>query len=337
MNFPERHRRRVAVWLFAVCVMIFGMIVLGGATRLTGSGLSIMEWAPIMGSLPPMSDSEWQRLFGLYRDIPQYKLLNTGMELAGFKQIFLLEYLHRLWGRLIGLAFLLPLLGFIALGAIPRRFIPRLALLFVLGGLQGAVGWFMVASGFETGNVAVAPVRLVLHLVLALALYAALLWTALGVLHAQPTAGPAAPRRWTLAALLLISLTITAGGLVAGLHAGLDYNSFPLMDGRLVPAAYTLNWLENIAAVQFNHRALATLTLLVATAAAISGLRHRVAPRAMLCLGATVVLQYGLGIVVLLRVVPIPEAVAHQGMAVLLLTACLIALHSQYFSQRTEP
>ena len=336
VEFPPRHRRKVAVWLFAVCAMIFGMIVLGGATRLTGSGLSIMEWAPIMGALPPMSEAEWQRLFALYQKIPQYELLNKGMGLDGFKHIFLLEYLHRLWGRLIGLAFLLPLLGFIVVGAIPRRFIPRLLLLFVIGGLQGAVGWFMVASGFLADSVAVEPARLVAHLMLALLLYGVLLWTALGVLHPTPLHHPpAAVRRWSLATVLLICLTIPAGGFVAGLHAGLDYNTFPLMAGHWVPESYAQltpfwrNALENIAAVQFDHRLLATLTLIVALITAISGLRRGVAPAAMALLACAALLQYALGVVVLLHVVPIPEAVAHQGMAMLLLTAALIALHPQ--------
>ena len=336
VEFPPRHRRKVAVWLFAVCAMIFGMIVLGGATRLTGSGLSIMEWAPIMGALPPVSEAEWQRLFALYQQIPQYELLNKGMALDGFKHIFLLEYLHRLWGRLIGLAFLLPLIWFVAVGAIPRRFIPRLLLLFVIGGLQGAVGWFMVASGFLADSVAVEPARLVAHLMLALLLYGVLLWTALGVLHPTPLHHPpAGVRRWSIATVVLICLTIPAGGFVAGLHAGLDYNTFPLMDGHVVPESYAQltpfwrNAVENIAAVQFDHRALASLTLIVALITAISALRRGVAPAAMTLLALAALMQYALGVVVLLHVVPIPEAVAHQGLAVLLLTAALIALHPQ--------
>ena len=310
--------------------MIFVMIVLGGATRLTGSGLSIMEWAPIMGTLPPLSDAEWQRLFGLYQKIPQYELLNKGMDIGGFQRIFLLEYLHRLWGRLLGLAFLVPLIGFALIGAIPRRSIPRLALLFLLGGLQGAVGWFMVASGFDADSTAVAPVRLVLHLTFALALYAALLWTGLGVLHPIRRVGR---RFWTSLAAILISLAIVAGGFVAGLHAGLIYNSFPLMDGRLVPDGYGQlqpfwrNWLENIAAVQFNHRVLATLAFLAALGAA-SAIR-RTTPRAGFALASAALLQYSLGIATLLLVVPIPAAILHQAMAVLLLTAALVALHAQ--------
>jgi len=333
MRVASRHRVRIATWLFIVAGMIFVMIALGGATRLTGSGLSIMEWAPIMGTLPPLSDAEWQRLFGLYQKIPQYELINKGMDLGGFQRIFLLEYLHRLWGRLLGLAFLLPLIGFAVIGAIPRRFIPAFALLFLLGGLQGAIGWFMVASGFDADSTAVAPVRLVLHLMFALMLYAAVLWIALGVLRPAHIKAIPRARLATGLSVLLITLAITAGGFVAGLHAGLIYNSFPLMDGRLVPEGYWQmqpawrNWLANIAAVQFNHRVLATLALLSALLAA--AIIRRTTPRAALALVGASLLQYSLGIATLLLVVPIPLAILHQAMAVLLLTAALIALHAQ--------
>ncbi len=176
-------RRLVAIWLFTVAAMIMVMIVLGGATRLTGSGLSIMEWAPLMGALPPTSDAEWHRLFDLYQKIPQYHLVNDGFGLAGFKQIFWLEWTHRLWGRLIGVVFLLPMLWLWATARIERHILPRLGLIFVLGGLQGAVGWFMVASGFLPDATAVSPYRLVIHLALALLLYAAILWTGLSALY----------------------------------------------------------------------------------------------------------------------------------------------------------
>ena len=179
----DRNARLLAGWLLLVAAMVWAMVALGGATRLTGSGLSIMEWAPFRGTLPPLSEAEWQRLFGLYRTIPQYQLVNAGIDLAGFKEIFWLEWAHRLWGRLIGLAFLLPLLWFAFKGMVPRRLLPRLGLLFVLGGMQGAIGWFMVASGFQADRTAVSAYRLVAHLGMALGLYAALVWTALGLLR----------------------------------------------------------------------------------------------------------------------------------------------------------
>ncbi len=337
---PPASLSPVARWLLLVAAMVWVMVALGGATRLTGSGLSIMEWAPLSGSLPPLSEAEWQRLFALYRTIPQYQLLNTGLDLVGFKGIFWLEWGHRLWGRLIGLAFLLPLLWFLWRGEIPRRLLPRLLLLFVLGGLQGAVGWFMVASGFEPDRTAVSPFRLVLHLGLALGLFAALVWTALSLWRPLPAPLPAAARPLRAlahAAAVLLVLTMLAGGFVAGLHAGLDYNSFPLMDGHLIPEGYARlapfwrNWVENIAAVQFNHRLLATLAALLSLGAAVLGQRWLPpgpARRASLHLAGAVALQYALGVATLLLVVPVWLGTLHQATAVLVLGTLLLLLHA---------
>lgn len=332
-----RNRRQVGGWLLIVAAMVLVMIVLGGVTRLTGSGLSIMEWAPFRGALPPLGAPDWQKLFQLYQSIPQYALLHHGFGLAGFKQIFWLEWTHRLWGRLIGLAFVGPLIWFWMRGAIERRLRPRLVLLFLLGGLQGAVGWFMVASGFFPESTAVSPYRLVVHLAFALALYSALLWTGLSVLRPNPDAAPAAPRHLLWALLALLSLTIVAGGFTAGLHAGKIYNTFPLMEGRLVPAAYgdlhpfLRNLTENLAAVQFDHRLLATITAVLAVATAVIGLR-RPQPlalrRAFMTLGAVVCLQYALGVATLLNAVPLVLATSHQAGAVLLLTAVIACLHA---------
>jgi cytochrome c oxidase assembly protein subunit 15 len=333
----RRSRRLVAGWLFAMAGMIWVMIVLGGATRATGSGLSIMEWAPFQGTLPPLNQAEWQRLFGLYRDIPQFALVNPDMGLAGFKHIFWLEYVHRLWGRLMGVVFLVPLVALWATGRIERRLRPRLLGLFLLGGLQGAVGWFMVASGFFPDATAVSPYRLVVHLALALLLYGAILWTGLSVLTPEPADGGSTPLRRLVAALCVaVPLTMLAGGFVAGLHAGLDYNTFPLMDGRLVPDGYArlTPWLrnltENIPAVQFDHRLLATVTALLALASVALGLATR-QPRAtrlaVIVLAGAVAAQYALGVATLLMLVPVGLAVAHQAVAVLVLTASLICLH----------
>lgn len=356
----RRGQRPVAVWLFGVCAMISVMVALGGATRLTGSGLSIMEWAPLRGTLPPLSEVEWQRLYALYQQIPQYELVNKGFGLEGFKGIFWLEWMHRFWGRLLGVAFLVPLLWFAVRGQIGRRLLPRLALFFVLGGLQGAVGWFMVASGFAPSSTAVSPYRLVVHLGLALVLYAAVLWTALDLWRQGAPASasaarvaPPGPRRmppwtpqwmlWTTCALL--GLTILAGGFVAGLKAGLTYNTYPLMDGRLVPEGYATlqpwwrNLTENVAAVQFNHRLLATLTAGFALATVAAGLRARVARPvrlALLALGGAVLVQYALGVATLLWVVPVALGTAHQTVAVLVLTAALVALHLQRGAPHTH-
>jgi cytochrome c oxidase assembly protein subunit 15 len=335
----RRSRRLVALWLFGVAGMILVMVVLGGVTRLTGSGLSIMEWAPVSGILPPLNHVEWQKLFDLYKQIPQYALVNEGFGLAGFKQIFWLEWIHRLWGRLIGLAFLGPLIWLWATGRIERRLVPRLVLLFVLGGLQGAVGWFMVASGFLRDTIAVSPTRLVIHLALALVLYAAIVWTGLGVLRPHPVRllGARLVRRLAALCCMLVALTIIAGGFVAGTHAGFDYNTFPLMAGNFVPDGYARltpfvrNLTENIAAVQFDHRLLATLTATVAMTILAVGVGKpslRAARGAMLALGAAVAVQYALGVATLLLVVPVGLAAAHQASAVLLLTAALVMLHA---------
>jgi heme a synthase len=334
----RRNRRMVALWLFGVGGMVLAMIVLGGITRLTGSGLSIMEWAPFRGVLPPVHDAEWRRLFDLYRQIPQYALVNEGFGLDGFKQIFWLEWIHRLWGRLIGLAFLVPLAWFWATGRIEPRMRAWLALLFLLGALQGLIGWIMVASGFLPDSTAVSPYRLVVHLVLALLLYSALVWTGMTVLQPTPTprADAARLRALGLVCCAMVALTIVTGGFVAGTHAGFDYNSFPLMDGRLVPAGYARlqpllrNVTENIAAVQFDHRLLATVTALTAAATVVVGLSAslpRTARLAVMALGATVGVQYALGVATLLLVVPIGLASAHQANAVLTLTAALVLLH----------
>ena len=343
----RRSRHLVAVWLFVVASMIMVMIVLGGATRLTGSGLSIMEWAPLMGTLPPTSDAEWQRLFTLYQKIPQYTLVHQGFGLSGFKQIFWLEWTHRLWGRLIGVVFLGPLLWLGLAGRIEWRLLPRLALLFVLGGLQGAVGWFMVASGFMPDATAVSPYRLVIHLALALMLYVAIVWTGLSALNPVRDRLPATLllRGLSLAALIMVSLTILAGGFTAGLHAGLTYNTFPLMDGRLIPDGYDAlqpwirNLTENVAAVQFDHRLLATLSLIVVCCLVLTGWRAGLSRKLILCLAAAVLAQYALGVTTLLLAVPVPVAALHQCGAIVLLTAILVLLHrlSNAPSRRLQP
>ena len=323
------------MWLLGICFMLLVMISLGGATRLTGSGLSIMEWAPLMGALPPLSDAEWHRLYGLYQQIPQYALVNQGFGLDGFKSIFWLEWTHRLWGRLTGLMFIVPLVWFVWRRQISRGLGFRLFLLFLLGGLQGAVGWFMVASGFAAGSTAVSAYRLVIHLFLALSLYGAILWTALEVW--APARVPVRPGQRHLLGLTAgaVGVTILAGGFVAGLKAGLIDNTFPLMGGRLLPEDYASlhpfvrNWFENLAAVQFDHRLLATLTGALALAT-MAGLWRRSAGagrRALAAVGVLVCLQYLLGVSTLLLVVPVGLATVHQGVAILLLSSSLIALY----------
>ncbi|HUC19783.1 MAG TPA: COX15/CtaA family protein [Acetobacteraceae bacterium] len=335
----DHNRRLLASWLFLLAGMILVMVALGGVTRLTGSGLSIMRWAPLSGALPPLSHAAWERLYALYRSIPQYKLVNQGFGLSGFQHIFWLEWVHRLWGRLIGVAVLVPLAWFWWQGRLVPGLALRLLLLFILGGLQGVLGWLMVATGFRPDSTAVAAPFLVAHLCLALALYAAILWTGLSVLNPSPspTAGARPLFRLTLLVTGLIALTIVAGGLVAGTHAGFIYNTFPLMDGRLIPSSYAAlhpflaNLTRNVAAVQFDHRLLATVTVLTTLATAVLALRSPLpvgARRAFAALGLVVLLQYALGIATLLFVVPTALAVTHQITATLLLTAAIVALHS---------
>jgi cytochrome c oxidase assembly protein subunit 15 len=328
--------RAVAVWLLVCCGMIFVMVVIGGITRLTLSGLSITEWQPVTGILPPLSAAAWAAEFEKYQHIPQYRLLNSGMSLAEFKTIYLWEYVHRLWGRLIGVAFALPFLYFLARRRLPHRLLAPLGGILLLGFAQGALGWYMVESGLAD-RVEVSQYRLVAHLALALAIYGVTLRIALGLLLDAPRASPAAIwRRAAEGVIALVSLTIVAGGFVAGLDAGLVYNSFPLMDGQFVPAGYAQlqpfmrNWFENIAAVQFDHRLLAMTTAAAVLLLWVVGSRTlpRQARLALHGLLAAAALQFALGVSTLLLVVPIPLAAAHQAGAVLLLTAAIVLRHS---------
>jgi heme a synthase len=380
---PER---AIAYWLLFCCGMIFAMVVIGGITRLTLSGLSITEWQPVTGILPPLSHAAWAAEFEKYQAIPQYRQLNFGMSLAEFKSIYFWEYVHRLWGRLIGFAYALPLVWFVVRRQVPRRLVWPLCGIFLLGGAQGVLGWYMVKSGLAD-RVEVSQYRLVAHLVLALAIYAVTLWIALGILVRAKIPSPpfraeregpiaqrwegeagaatsgafgrsgiprltptlSAPgggegvlvgagwRRAAEAIIVLVALTIGAGGFVAGLKAGLTYNTFPLMDGSFVPAGYgqlhpfLLNWFENIPAVQFDHRLLAETTVAAVALLWLVGRRAALPPHAALvlhALGAMASLQFALGVSVLLLVVPIPLAAAHQAGAVLLLTAAVAFRHA---------
>lgn len=328
-------RRAIGLWLLACAAMVLAMAVIGAITRLTESGLSIMEWAPFTGALPPLSEAEWQRVFALYRQIPEYQLENAGMSLAEFKTIFWWEYIHRLWGRLIGLVFALPFFWFLLRRQVPRPLLPHLIGAFLLGGLQGAMGWYMVASGFAD-RTDVSQYRLVAHLALAVLIYGYLLWLAFCCLAPSLGGGAAGARLrpWLAALAGLIGVTILSGGFVAGLNAGLTYNTFPLMDGSLVPDGYGdlapwhLNLFENVAAVQFNHRFLAVLTVL---AALVLWLRSRrlLAPgpaaQAMTLCGLMALLQLGLGIATLLLVVPVWLGALHQAGALILLGLTLWA------------
>jgi cytochrome c oxidase assembly protein subunit 15 len=332
---PARPQHAVAAWLFACCLLVFLMVVVGGITRLTHSGLSIVEWQPIVGTLPPLTDDDWDILFEKYRKTPEYQQVNRGMGIDGFKRIFWWEYFHRLLGRLIGIAYLVPFLWFVARGTVRGPVAWKLLGIFLLGGLQGAMGWYMVKSGL-VDNPRVSHFRLTAHLGLAILIFGAMLHVGIGLLTGpRPLAARlagASPVRHAYAVVGLVFLMILSGGLVAGIRAGFAYNTFPLMNGHLVPPELFMlepwhaNFFYNMATVQFDHRALAWLL-----AALVPWLwwrcrqdgipaRARLAGHALL---ATLALQIGLGIATLLLVVPVPLAAAHQGGAVLVFGAAI--------------
>lgn len=330
--------RPIAVWLFICCALVFAMVMLGGVTRLTGSGLSMVDWDPIMGVMPPLSAERWESVFERYQASPEYQKINFGMSLEDFKRIFWFEYTHRMLGRFIGLAFLLPFLYFWIRGRFTRAMVPKLVTMFVLGGLQGLLGWYMVKSGL-VDKPHVSQYRLTAHLGAALLIYGYMFWVALDLWLGEvrtPRAGGRALRRSATVVAGAIVLTILSGGFVAGTKAGLAYNTFPLMDGRWIPAAYGLleplwlNAFENIAAIQFNHRLLATLVLVAIAALWWVGRRHALPARVRtgfhLLLGM-VVIQVGLGISTLLLHVPVALGSLHQGGALVLFTIALFLVH----------
>jgi heme a synthase len=329
-------QRAIAWWLAACAAMIFLMVLIGGITRLTESGLSITEWQPISGILPPIGAGEWQDAFAHYRAIPQFHVLHPDMSLDEFKAIYFWEYLHRLWGRLIGLAFAAPFVYFLARGMIGRELWPKLAVILALGALQGVLGWYMVESGLET-RIEVSQYRLAAHFLAALLIYGAILWVAFDLFWPRGRAHPGPALVWALDGLLaLVTLTAVAGAFVAGLRGGAIYNTFPLMGDSFAPSEYGaiepwyLNWFENPAAAQFDHRLLAETTWAAIVLTWFFG-RGWVRARALLALDIFVVMatiQATLGVVTLLSVVAAPLAVAHQAGAALLVTAALFARHT---------
>lgn len=319
--------------------MLYLLILIGGATRLTESGLSITEWNPVSGVMPPIGAEQWQAAFAKYQRIPQYAAMNAGMTLEQFQRIFLWEYIHRLWARLVGVAFAIPLLVFLARGMVPRARRGRLWLLLVLLGAQGALGWFMVSSGLSA-RTEVSQYRLAAHLAAALLIYGATVWTAAEFL-ARPRARLSADERllrraaWWFTGLALV--TTIAGAFVAGLRAGRVFNTFPLMGGRIVPPGYGAfspwwrNLFENPGAVQFDHRLLAIVTVMTIVVLWRRARHQALSPIIRRILGWVAfagVLQLALGIATVLLRVPVALGVAHQGMAVLLVTGGLLLLHA---------
>ncbi len=343
MDVDYRYRRQVALWLLVCAAVVFGMIVLGGVTRLTGSGLSMVEWRPLMGVIPPLSEAEWMVTFEKYKLFPEYKKVNYTMDLDGFKNIFYFEYFHRVLGRLIGVIFFFPMLYFWWRKRIPQAQKPQLLGLFVLGGLQGLMGWYMVKSGLVDFP-RVSQYRLTAHLGLAVIIYAAMVWVAFELLRKPLTAAQQgvakispALKTYTAVVGILLFFMILSGGLVSGIRAGFAYNTFPLMDGRFFPVGLyglTPAWtsiFEDITTVQFNHRIFAYLMTVLIVILFLWSLKNTLLPRQKLAtflLLAALVLQVCLGISTLLLIVPVPLAAAHQGGAIVLLTALLFYWHS---------
>lgn len=318
----------VRLWLAAMAALVFTMVLVGGATRLTDSGLSITEWRPLMGAIPPLTEAGWLAEFEKYRQIPQYQLVNKGMSLAQFQFIYWWEWGHRQFGRFIGFAWFLPLFWFSWKGVVRGRLFWGLAFIGALGGLQGAIGWIMVHSGLQAGMVAVAPIKLTLHLSLACVIFTLIVW-----MWARLDPGPrdaVHPRVRLGSRLMLAGLfaQIALGGLVAGLDAGLSYNTWPLMDGGLAPSGLFAqtpliqNAVANVALVQFNHRIGAYLLLALALWHVLDARRLMpgtdAAFRAHLLAGL-ILCQAALGIITLLLAVPLWAGLAHQGFAIALL------------------
>jgi cytochrome c oxidase assembly protein subunit 15 len=332
--------RSVAAWLLLCCALVFAIVVVGGVTRLTHSGLSITEWQPIVGTLPPLTDADWNDAFAKYQLTPEYQQVNKGMALPEFQRIFWWEYFHRLLGRLVGVVFLLPFLWFLARRRIPPGYGVRLAVIFALGAAQGALGWFMVKSGL-VDDPRVSQFRLTAHLGLAFLIFAAMFWTALSLLaptRANGNGAGAKAKRWSAAVALLVFLQVLSGGMVAGIHAGLAYNTFPLMNGALVPPEIMMldpawrNFFYNMATVQFDHRLLAWILAAVVPITWWKVVRDPAAPpRARIgahLLLAMLAVQVTLGILTLVNAVPLALAAPHQAGALLLFAAALNLAHA---------
>lgn len=326
------NRKLVRIWLYVICLMVFAIVIVGGATRLTDSGLSITEWKPIHGVIPPLNLAEWMQEFEKYKLIPEYTQINEGMSLAQFKNIFWWEWAHRFLGRVIGMVFALPLIFFWVTGRLESKLKPRLLVLLVLGGLQGFIGWWMVTSGL-VDRVDVSQYRLAIHLTLACFILAYALWIARGL--AEHTTTPVAQLSLRILAPFITVFAIFQiflGGLVAGLDAGLVYNTWPLMDGGIVPdgidilSPLWLNWFENPTSVQFNHRMGAYVLTLLVLAQFVFTIKARVdAPhfnRSIIIL-LLVITQAIAGIITLVMQVPLHWALAHQALAVIFLVACV--------------
>ncbi len=329
-------RPLIRAWLCFAALLVFAMVIVGGATRLTDSGLSITEWQPLLGAIPPLGEADWLAAFEKYKQIPQYSLVNHGMSLADFKFIYWWEWAHRFLGRFIGLVMIVPFAALWLTRRIEPYLKPRLAGLIVLGGLQGLLGWYMVKSGLSE-RVEVSQHRLAAHLTLATFIFGAIVWTALGI-GVERRHRPHAPRQWAALGLVaLVLLQIATGAFVAGLDAGMGYNTWPLMDGRWVPKGLLVmepawrNFFENAMTVQFDHRLIA-----YAVAIATAFYAWRVKSQASVAMLAAVALQIGLGISTLLAQVPLGLGLMHQAGAMIVFASAVWVLHEALLPREKE-
>lgn len=335
LSIQNKHDKQVASWLIFVSAIVFCMIILGGVTRLTHSGLSMVDWKPIMGVIPPITDAEWAETFQRYQAFPEYQQNNLDMTVEGFKSIFYFEYFHRILGRFIGIAFAIPFLFFLYRGAIRKSMKPQMLIMFILGGGQGLLGWYMVKSGL-VNDPQVSQYRLTAHLMMAILIYGYMLWVAFGLLKKSPDRVVKQPEeklyRYAKTLTALIVFMIITGGFVAGTKAGLTYNTFPLMGNTFVPDGmylmqpFWLNWFENITTIQFNHRMIAYLLILLVPAFYFVVRRLGITKRSRFAahlLLAMLVIQFSLGVATILLQVPVVIAASHQGGAVLLFTIAL--------------
>ena len=329
-----RYNRQIAYWLLICAAVIFGMILLGGVTRLTNSGLSMVDWKPLMGIIPPLSEADWQAMFLKYQQFPEYQKINIGMSLEEFKPIFMYEYLHRVLGRFIGIIFILPFLFFFFTKRIKAGLTPKLIIMLIGGGFQGLLGWYMVKSGL-VDNPRVSQYRLTAHLGAAVLIYSFILWTAFSLISPKSDQ-PIELKNFAYSLSGLIFLMILSGGLVAGTHAGHAYSTWPLMGDSFIPAGlYSMApaWLsafEDITTIQFNHRMFAYLIVVLVAIFAVKILRSDLKGSARIgvyCLIGLLIMQVTLGISTLVFYVPVPVAAAHQVGAVALLSASLFVSH----------
>lgn len=335
MDKTIQYKKSLVIWLCVVAFVIYLMILLGGVTRLTHSGLSMVDWKPIMGVIPPLNEMDWQETFSQYKAFPEYQKINHGMTLDEFKSIFYFEYFHRVLGRFIGILFLIPFLFFWSRGAISKTLLPKMIMMFVLGGCQGLLGWYMVKSGL-VDMPQVSQYRLTAHLMAAVLIYSYILWVVFDLIKSSPdkTITEASKKLYNFACAIcyLIAFMIFSGGLVAGTKAGLAYNTFPLMAGQWIPTGmyelqpFWLNWFENITTIQFNHRVLAYSLIVIIPLFSLRVMKEGLTSRSRLTarlLLMFIVIQFSLGIATLLLSVPVSIAAMHQGGAIILLTLAL--------------